>query len=174
MTRIEIDKGRPLDAPFDVFVRQVLAAVIQAVFHRVRRVLVGVNFFPLEVHVTLNLAFREDNQLFEYALRKNIVLVSNSTLLATLRTIGYIWRQDAQNKNAEDIAKQAGDMYDKFVGFVEDMQRVGQQLDKSKESWEGAMNKLSTGKGNLLSKANKVKQLGARTTKTLKEDSRLP
>lgn len=110
----------------------------------------------------LNLAFREDNQLFEYALRKNIVLVSNSTLLATLRTIGYIWRQDAQNKNAEDIAKQAGDMYDKFVGFSEDLKRLGNQMATARKTYDDAMNKLTDGRGNLVRRAENLRALGAR------------
>lgn len=110
----------------------------------------------------LNLAFREDPQIFEKALHKNIVLVSTSTLLATLRTIGYIWRQDAQNKNAEEIAKQAGDMYDKFANFSDDLIKLGNQMATARKTYEDAMNKLTDGKGNLVRRAEKLRELGAR------------
>ena len=110
----------------------------------------------------LMLALAEDSELFDKALQKNIVLVSTSTLLATLRTISYIWRQDAQNKNAEEIAKQAGMMYDKFHGFTEDLLSLGRQMDTARKSYDAAMNKLSEGKGNLVSRAERLKELGAR------------
>ena len=120
----------------------------------------------------LNLAFREDNQLFEKALRKNIVLVSTSTLLATLRTIGYIWRQDAQNKNADEIARQAGDMYDKFANFSEDLLKLGTQMATARKTYDDAMNKLVDGRGNLVRRAQKLRELGAQ--KSSKEiDSKL-
>ncbi len=120
----------------------------------------------------LNLAFREDNQLFEKALRKNIVLVSTSTLLATLRTIGYIWRQDAQNKNADEIARQAGDMYDKFANFSEDLLKLGTQMATARKTYDDAMNKLVDGRGNLMRRAQKLRELGAQ--KSSKEiDSKL-
>ncbi len=120
----------------------------------------------------LNLAFREDGQLFEKALRKNIVLVSTSTLLATLRTIGYIWRQDAQNKNADEIARQAGDMYDKFANFSDDLIKLGNQMATARKTYDDAMNKLSEGRGNLVRRAQKLRELGAQ--KSNKEiDSKL-
>lgn len=110
----------------------------------------------------LMLALAEDKELFDKALQKNIVLVSTSTLLATLRTIGYIWRQDAQNKNAEEIAKQAGMMYDKFANFTDDLIGLGKQMDTARKSYDAAMNKLTDGKGNLVSRAERLKELGAR------------
>lgn len=120
----------------------------------------------------LNLAFREDGQLFEKALRKNIVLVSTSTLLATLRTIGYIWRQDAQNKNADEIARQAGDMYDKFANFSDDLIKLGNQMATARKTYDEAMNKLVDGRGNLVRRAQKLRELGAQ--KSNKEiDSKL-
>lgn len=115
----------------------------------------------------LSLALREDAQLFERALRKNIVLVSSSTLLATLRTISYIWRQDAQNKNAEEIARQAGDMYDKFVGFSEDLIKLGRQLDTAQGTYRDTMNKLIEGRGNLVRRAENLRALGVKPSKEI-------
>jgi DNA recombination protein RmuC len=109
----------------------------------------------------LHLAFREDDQLFEKALLQNIVLVSNSTLLATLRTIGYIWRQDAQNKNADEIARQAASLYDKFRGFTDDILKIGKQLDGAQKSYGDALGKLSEGKDNLVRKVERMRKLGS-------------
>jgi DNA recombination protein RmuC len=122
-------------------------------------------FVPIEA--ALNLALTEDPSLFEAALSKHIVLVSNSTLLATLKTISYIWRQDNQNKNAMEIADEGGKLYDKFVGFVENLIAVGKQMDSAKDSYEKAMGQLSEGKGNLVKRAEKLKKLGAKVAKTL-------
>lgn len=120
----------------------------------------------------LHLALSKDPELFDKALKKNIVLVSTSTLLATLRTISYIWRQDAQNKNAEEIASQAGRMYDKFVNFTDDMIKLGQQMDTSRKTYDAAMNKLKEGRGNLISRAAKLDELGGRQS-SKKLDNRL-
>jgi len=120
----------------------------------------------------LHAAIAEDAKLFEKALQKNIVLVSTSTLLATLRTINYIWRQDAQNKNADEIARQAGMMYDKFVNFTDDLIKVGQQMDTSRKTYDAAMNKLKEGRGNLISRALKLDELGGRQS-AKKIDNRL-
>lgn len=109
----------------------------------------------------LHLALAEDPELFDKALRKNIVLVSTSTLLATLRTISYIWRQEAQNKNAEEIARQAGLMYEKFVNFSDDLLKLGNQMSTAQKTYDQAMKKLSDGRGNLVSKAQKLQELGA-------------
>lgn len=115
----------------------------------------------------LTMALREDQDLYEKALDKNIVLVSTTTLMATLRTISYIWKQDLQNKNALEIARQAGNMYDKFVGFVDDLTTVGTNMDRAKNSYEEAMKKLFEGKGNLVKRAEDLKSLGAKTNKQL-------
>lgn len=115
----------------------------------------------------LTLALREDGELFERALRKNIVLVSSSTLLATLRTISYIWRQDAQNKNAEEIARQAGKMYDKFVGFSDDLLKLGRQLDTAQDTYRSSLNKLRDGRGNLVRSAEKLRTLGVKPSKEM-------
>ncbi|WP_416867924.1 MAG: DNA recombination protein RmuC [Imperialibacter sp.] len=119
----------------------------------------------------LTVAYKEDHALYEKGLDKNIVLVSTTTLLATLRTISYIWKQDMQNKNAEEIARQAGALYDKFDGFVADLVKVGNSLKQTKENYDAAMNKLVDGKDNLVRKTERLRELGAKTTKQL--DQRL-
>lgn len=113
----------------------------------------------------LNLALREDHDLYEKALRSNIVLVSTTTLLATLRTISYIWKQDRQNKNAEEIAKQAGALYDKFVNFTEDLVKLGRQMDTAQTTYRESMKKLTEGRGNLVRRTEELRKLGAQSTK---------
>jgi len=125
-------------------------------------------FMPIEP--ALSLAFSEDKELFETALKKNIVLVTTSTLLATLRTISYIWKQDDQKKNVLEIAREGGALYDKFVGFAEDLIKVGEQIDKTKETHLAAMNKLkdSPKKGDtVIGRIERLRSLGANTSKTL-------
>ncbi len=117
----------------------------------------------------LTLALREDNGLYEKALDKNIALVSATTLLATLRTIGYIWKQDLQNTNALEIARQAGSLYDKFHTLIEDLTKVGNNLKTTQNSYQDAMNKLIEGKDNLVRKTERLKELGAKTTKQLSQ-----
>jgi len=115
----------------------------------------------------LTLALGEDPNLFEKALDKNVVMVSTSTLLATLRTISYIWKQDLQNKNAEEIASQAAALYDKFVGFSEDLIKFGTQLKTATGTYESAMKKLSEGTGNLVRRTEKLKELGVNPSKSI-------
>lgn len=122
-------------------------------------------FVPIEPAFIL--AVQHDSDLFNEAFERNIVIVSTSTLLATLRTIASIWRQENQNKNALEIARQAGDLYDKFHGFVEDLIKVGKQIDGSKQVYEEAMKKLYDGKGNLVTRAQRIKELGAKASKSL-------
>lgn len=124
-------------------------------------------FVPLEPALTA--ALREDNRIFEKCLDKNIVLVSTSTLLATLRTISYIWKQENQKKNVVEIAAESGKLYDKFVGFVEDMSRIENSISSAQQHYQSAMNKLCEGKGNLVRRAEKLKELGANTSKKLPE-----
>lgn len=119
----------------------------------------------------LTLALKEDQSIFEKALDKNIVIVSTSTLLATLRTISYIWKQDLQNKNAEEIARQAGNLYDKFVGFTEDLLKLGSQMDTANKTYKDAMNKLTDGTGNLTRRVENLKKLGVNPSKNI--DQRL-
>lgn len=122
-------------------------------------------FIPIEP--AFSLAVQQDSELFSEAFDKNIVIVSTSTLLATLRTISSIWRQENQTKNAIEIARQAGAMYDKFEGFVQDLIKVGKQLISAKAEYDAAMNKLTEGRGNLVISAQKLKDLGAKASKNL-------
>lgn len=122
-------------------------------------------FVPIEPAFAL--AVQSESQLFSEAFDKNIVLVSPSTLLATLRTVASIWRQENHNRNALDIARKAGDLYDKFNGFVEDMIDLGRKMDQSKNSYVDAMKKLSEGRGNLVNRVQELKKMGAITSKNL-------
>ena len=122
-------------------------------------------FVPIEPAFLL--ALKTAPNLYQEALSKNIVLVCPSTLMATLRTVAHLWRQDHQNRNALEIAKQCGSLYDKFVGFVEDLEKLGQRLDQAQTSYHDAFNKLKTGKGNLIRSAEKVRELGVKPSKNL-------
>jgi len=112
-------------------------------------------------------AIESEQGLFNEAFDKNIMLVSPSTLLATLRIISNIWRYEDQNKNALLIARKAGDLYDKFVGFVEALDDVGQKIGKAQESYKTARNRLATGRGNLVRKTEELRQLGVKAQKEL-------
>lgn len=122
-------------------------------------------FMPVEPAFAL--AVQNDQSIFNDAFEMNIVIVSPSTLLATLRTISSIWRQENQSKNALEIAKQSGDMLDKFTAFVEDLLSVGKGLISAKDNYDKAMNKLVEGRGNLVNRAEKIKELGAKASKQL-------
>ena len=122
-------------------------------------------FIPIEPAFLL--ALKSAPNLYQEALAKNIVLVCPSTLMATLRTVAHLWRQDHQNKNALEIARQCGALYDKFVGFVDDMEKLGQRIDQAQGSYHDAFNKLKTGNGNLIRTAEKVRELGVKPSKTL-------
>ena len=114
-------------------------------------------------------AIESEQGLFNEAFDKNIMLVSPSTLLATLRIINNIWRYEDQNKNALIIAKKAGDLHDKFVGFVDALEDVGQKIGKAHESYKTARDRLSKGKGNLVRRTEELKQLGVKAKKELPE-----
>ncbi len=124
-------------------------------------------FIPIEA--AFGLALQADNGLFSEAFEHNIIIVGPSNLLATLRTVQNIWRNEKQSQNAIEIARQAGAMYDKFSGFVQDMDDIGHKLDAVNRSHDAALKKLSTGRGNLLARAEKLKVMGAKTTKVLPE-----
>jgi len=126
-------------------------------------------FMPIEP--AFSLAVQNDPELFNDAYDKNIVIVSPSTLIATLRTIASIWRQENQNRNALEIARHGGQLYDKFKSFTDDLIKVGENLKTTKSNYDLAMNKLSVGKGNLVNRADKLKELGAKATKKI--DARL-
>lgn len=121
----------------------------------------------------LSLAMKEDISIFEQALEKNIVLVTGSTLLATLRTVAYIWKQENQKRYVLEVAKEGGALYDKFVAFIEDLKKVGESIEQAKVSHDAAMNKLtlSVKKGDtLIGRAEKIRKLGAAATKILPQD----
>jgi DNA recombination protein RmuC len=126
-------------------------------------------FVPIEP--AFSLALQHDRDLFTDAFNRNIVLVSPTTLLATLRTIASIWRQEYQSQNAQEIARRGSDLYDKFVAFVEDLEKVGKNLEQVQKAYDQAMNKLSTGKGNLINRAQSMKKLGLHTKKNLTDNS---
>lgn len=120
-------------------------------------------FMPVEA--AFSVAAQQDGELFHAAFEKNIIIVGPSTLLTTLRTVQNIWRLAQQNQNALEIAAKAGALYDKFVAFVADLEELGSKLDGAQKSYEKAHNKLRSGKGNLITRTEKIKQLGARTSK---------
>jgi DNA recombination protein RmuC len=95
------------------------------------------------------------------------VIVSPSTLLATLRTIASVWKQERQTKNAEEIVRQSSALYDKFVGFIDDMDKIGKSIDSTKTSYENAINKLHKGSGNIVKRVQDIEKLGARPTKKI-------
>ena len=122
-------------------------------------------FIPIEPAFAI--ALNEDTQLYNKAFEKNIVIVTPSTLLATLRTIDSMWTHQKQQENAYEIARQAGALYDKFDGFVTDLVKIGKKMDEAKTEYEGAMNKLVDGKGNLITSVQKLKIMGAKAKKSL-------
>lgn len=124
-------------------------------------------FIPIESSFAI--AIQHDIELFEFAWSKRVVMVTPSTLLATLKTIASIWKQEQQTINALTIATEAGKLYDKFVGFMNDLKRVGESLDRAKDQYNDAFGKLSSGSGNLIGKVENLKKLGAKTNKQIEE-----
>jgi DNA recombination protein RmuC len=122
-------------------------------------------FVPIESCFAI--AVQHDVELFEFAWSKRVVIVTPSTLLATLKTIASIWKQEQQTRNAIDIARKAGALYDKFVGFMTDLKKVGDHIDKAKESYSDAFSKLSAGNGNLVGRVEHLRKLGAKTSKQI-------
>lgn len=122
-------------------------------------------FMPIES--SFGMAVQADNELFSFAWDRKIVIVSPSTLLATLRTISSIWKQEKQTRNALEIARQGGALYDKFKNFMDDMIDVGTKMGSARKSYEDAMLKLSTGTGNIVKRIEDLKKLGAKATKDL-------
>lgn len=122
-------------------------------------------FMPIES--SFSMSVRADDELFNFAWDKRIVIVSPSTLLATLRTVASIWKQDKQTKNALEIAEKSGRLYDKFVGFIEDMQKIGDRLSSTQKVYDEGMKKLSEGSGNLVRRAEELKKMGAKANKQL-------
>jgi DNA recombination protein RmuC len=125
-------------------------------------------FIPIESAFAI--ALNEDTSLYNKAFEKNILIVTPSTLLATLRTIDSMWANQKQQENALEIARQAGALYDKFEGFVSDLVKIGKKMDEAKIEYQGAMNKLVEGKGNLITSVEKLKKMGAKAKKALPEN----
>lgn len=124
-------------------------------------------FMPIEP--AFSLAIQADHSIYQYAWDRKIVIVSPTTLLATLKTIASIWKQERQNKNILEIARQAAALYDKFVGFVSDMEKINKGISQADAAYKAAMNKLSEGSGNLIRSTEKIRKLGLTTKKQLPE-----
>ncbi len=122
-------------------------------------------FVPIET--AFSIATNNDRNLYVKAFEKNIVIVTPSTLLATLRTIDSLWANEKQRRNAIEIARQAGALYDKFEGFITDLTRLGKRMDDAKGDYVEAMKKLHSGQGNLISRVEKLKKLGAKAKKSI-------
>jgi DNA recombination protein RmuC len=124
-----------------------------------------VMFVPIEPAFMLSVT--HDETLFMDAWQRNVLLVSPSTLLFVVRTIAHLWRQEAQTRNAQDIARRGAELYDKLSAFVADLQKVGSKLKDAQSAYEDAEKRLSTGKGNVIRQAEMLKGLGVKTTKAL-------
>lgn len=125
-------------------------------------------FIPIEPAFAI--ALNEDTHLYNKAFDKNIVIVTPSTLLATLRTIDTMWNNEKQQRNALEIARQAGALYDKFEGLLNDLIGIGKKIDDSKKEYSNAMNKLVNGRGNLIKSVQKLKEMGAKAKKSIPEN----
>ena len=125
-------------------------------------------FMPIESAYML--ALEEDSSFFQEIIQQNIMVVGPSTLLVTLRTIEYIWRNERQEQNAQEIAEKAANLYDKFVGFVEDMEKIGGHISKTQNTYDEAMKKLSLGTGNLIKRTDDMKKLGIKTKKKIQKN----
>ena len=125
-------------------------------------------FVPIETAFTI--AINTEPDLYNKAFERNIVIVTPSTLLATLRTIDSMWSNEKQRRNAIEIARQAGALYDKFEGLVSDLTQVGKRMDEAKNEYSGAMNKLVTGRGNIIGRIERLKKMGAKTKKSLPDN----
>lgn len=122
-------------------------------------------FVPVEPAFLVAIA--EDGELWREAWNRNVILVSPSTTLFVLRTVAHLWRQEQQSKNAQDIARRGSDLYDKFVGFVDDLQELGKRLSMANQSYDTALSKLANGRGNLIRQAEMLRELGVKPSKTL-------
>ncbi|MCC5992817.1 MAG: DNA recombination protein RmuC [Rhodobacteraceae bacterium] len=125
-------------------------------------------FVPIEG--ALSEALREDGQITEFALDKNVTIATPTTLMMALKTVANVWAVERRNQNAEAIATRAGRLYDKVVGFVDNMENVGKRLDQAQDAYQDAFGQLSRGRGNLLSQVESLKALGAKTSKVLSVD----
>jgi DNA recombination protein RmuC len=124
-------------------------------------------FMFIPVEGAFATVMEENMSLYQYAIKKNVIMIGPSSLLASLRTVSFIWQQENQAKNANEIAIKSGALLDKFISFYEDLEKVGNQLQTTQKTYDDAMNKLKTGRGNLLNRAKEIQELGARTSKQL-------
>ena len=124
-------------------------------------------FVPIEPAFAI--AINKDNSIYNKAFEQNIIIVTPSTLLATLRTIDTMWNNEKQQRNAIEISRQAGALYDKFEGLIKDLTGVGKKMDDAKSDYSSAMNKLFEGRGNLITSVEKLKKMGAKAKKSLPE-----
>lgn len=124
-------------------------------------------FLPLEPAFAL--AFKHKPELLDFAWQKGVAIVSPTTLLTTLKTVAALWRQERQNKNAYEIARTAGLLYDKFYALLGDLEKMGQKISEAKGIYQDAIDKISNGRGNLIRNVDKLKELGAKTNKSLKD-----
>ena len=122
-------------------------------------------FIPIES--SFSLALQSDVDLFNFSWEKNVVIVSPTTLLATLKTVASIWKHEKQTQNAIKIAREGGLLYDKFVSFLQDLEKIGSQIDATKRVYDEAHKKLSTGSGNIIGKVEKLKEMGAKASKEI-------
>jgi len=124
-------------------------------------------FMPIEP--AFSVAMQEDKEIYSYAWKRNIVIVSPTTLFATMRTIASIWKQEKQNKNTQEIARQATALYEKFVGFLTDMEKIEKGIANTDKAYKDAINKLQSGSGNLIRSTEKIRKLGLNTKKQIPE-----
>jgi DNA recombination protein RmuC len=124
-----------------------------------------VMFVPIEPAFIV--AISNDSRLWQDAWKKNVILVSPSTFLFVVRTVANLWKQEQQKQNVQEISKRGAELYDKFVGFVEDLQKIGNRLDQAKSSYDDALAKLSKGRGNVIRQAGMLVSLGIKPTKSL-------
>lgn len=124
-------------------------------------------FMPIEP--AFSIAMQQDKEIYQYAWARNIVIVSPTTLLATIRTIASIWKQEKQNRNTQEIARQATALYEKFVGFLDDMEKIEKGISQADSAYKSALNKLQTGSGNLIKRTENMKKLGLETKKQIPE-----
>lgn len=124
-------------------------------------------FIPLEGAAVL--ALQNDQELVSYALERGVMIASPTNLTMAMRTVQNLWTIERQNQNAQAIADRAGQLYDKLVGFVEELDKVGQRIGQAQSAWDTARERLSTGKGNVIRQTEMLKELGAKTKKSLPE-----
>lgn len=126
-------------------------------------------FFPIEA--AYSMALQLDPGIFQKSWDRSIVIVGPTTLLATLKTVASLWRQERQNQNAMKIAAESGKLYDKFVGFIDDLNKIGESIKKTDKTYHDAMSKLQNGRGNIISRFEKMKELGAKASKQIPSEN---